>query len=183
MKKLENLLNITLFERSKNKITLNETGKLTAELALSLVRQEYELIERITAFHQSNSTISFASNAPVPIYDIVPILNSHFSNMSVSSHLLEKKEDVITGLLQDKYQLIALHVIPDIENLHIQMYRKEQLYFSVPYSHPLAKKDKVSFQDIDGQNILLFSKIGFWLETCKKYLPNAHFLMMDEEEA
>ena len=62
-------------------------------------------------------------------------------------------------------------------------FRRERLYLSVPEQHPLAKKDEIVLSDIDGQNILLFTQIGFWYEFCKEKLPHVHFLMMNEFDA
>jgi DNA-binding transcriptional LysR family regulator len=51
MKKLEEQLGVTLFKRQKNKITLNETGKLAAEYAIKIIDNETEMehnVRRLT---------------------------------------------------------------------------------------------------------------------------------------
>ena len=53
----------------------------------------------------------------------------------------------------------------------------------MPENHPLSAKEQLYLQEIDGQNLLLYTKIGFWYELCRQKLPNAHFLMMNEFDA
>lgn len=51
MKKLENEFGVSLFDRSKSKIILNETGKVAAQYAEKVLEADREMLERTIAFH------------------------------------------------------------------------------------------------------------------------------------
>ena len=91
-------------------------------------------------------------------------------------------EDLITGLHKGFYQIIVTHNPPGA-GLCGQPFRKEKLFLSVPLAHPLAARKELAPADIDGQNLLLYTDIGFWRDFCREKLPNAHFLMISEWEA
>ena len=57
MKKLEEELQVTLFERQKNKIRFNENGELAVEHARRVVEQANSMIEQVRAFDRSQRTI------------------------------------------------------------------------------------------------------------------------------
>ena len=50
MKKLEESLGVSLFERSKNKIALNENGIMAVQLGEKLLEQSREIEERLRLF-------------------------------------------------------------------------------------------------------------------------------------
>ncbi|BBF42714.1 putative transcriptional regulator [Lachnospiraceae bacterium KM106-2] len=183
MQKLENLIEITLFERKKNKISINETGELAAELAEQILKQEENMLTRLRHFDKSRHTISLGSCAPIPIAEIVPLLSQNFSNFTISSFLEDDEVKLINDLYEEQYQLIVLSYAPDDDSLYIKEYSKEQLYLLVPKAHPLSKFDQLHFSDFDGQNILLHSKIGSWNDLARTNLPKSHFMVMDNLDA
>ena len=65
MQKLENILELNLFDRKKNKIAINETGILAAELAEQLLKQEENMIVQLRHFDKSKHTIALGSCAPI----------------------------------------------------------------------------------------------------------------------
>lgn len=183
MQKLETILELNLFDRKKNKITINETGILAAELAEQILKQEENMIVQLRHFDKSKHTIALGSCAPIPISELVPLLSEHYPHHTISSLLEEDEEKLFQDLLHEQYQLIVLsHSLAD-ENLYVQEYFTEQLYLLVPVEHPLSKYDALHFSDFDGQNILLHSKIGSWNEVARANLPNAHFMVMDSLDA
>lgn len=183
MQKLETILELNLFDRKKNRITINETGILAAELAEQILKQEENMIVQLRHFDKSKHTIALGSCAPIPISELVALLSEHYPHHTISSFLEEDEEKLVRDLLQEQYQLIVLsHTLKD-ENLYVQKYFKEQLYLLVPIGHPLSKYDFLHFADFDGQNILLHSKIGAWNEVARANLPNAHFMVMDSLDA
>ena len=54
------------------------------------------------------------------------------------------------------------------------------LYLSVPPAHPLAPFKEISFSDLNGQSVLLLSRIGFWNEVCQRMIPESHLLFQDD---
>lgn len=64
MQKLEDILQVTLFDRQKNKITLNKNGELAVEQARRVVQQAHDLVEQVRIFDRSQRTISIGSCAP-----------------------------------------------------------------------------------------------------------------------
>lgn len=183
MQKLEAITEIILFERKKNKITINETGLLAAQLAEQILRQEKDMISQLRHFDKSRHTISLGSCAPLPISDIVPLLSQNYPHVTVSSSLESDEDKLVHELLLDQYQLIVLSHYPNDNDLFIQEYYKEQLYLLVPDAHPLSKHDTLHFADFDGQNIFLYTEIGSWNEVARKNLPNTHFMVMDNLDA
>ena len=75
MQKLEELMGVPLFHRQKNRLALNENGRLTAEYARKILEQERDMVERVRLFDKSRRTITLGSCAPVPVSDIVPLLS------------------------------------------------------------------------------------------------------------
>ena len=183
MQKLEELMEVKLFERQRNRITLNETGKMAVEYGKKVLDQEKEMIEQIRLFDKSSRTITLGACAPVPVWDMVPLLSQIYSGLTISSEIRNRDEELLEGLEKNKYQLVILHEKPSNGEIYVQAYGKERLFLSVPEGHPLAERSEIYLSDIDGQNLLLYTEIGFWYELCRQKLPNAHFLMMSEHDA
>jgi len=58
MQKLEEELQVTLFDRKKNKIALNQNGELAVQQARRVVQQARDLVEQVRALDRSRHTIS-----------------------------------------------------------------------------------------------------------------------------
>lgn len=182
MKKLERGLGVSLFERTKNKLVLNENGVLAAQLGEKLLEQSREMEERLRFFDRSRRTISLGACAPMPLLDLSPLLTRLYPQMAVSTEIKNSDEELMIGLNRGLYQLIVTHTAPGT-GLYGRPFRTERLFLSVPLTHPLADRGELTPADIDGQNLLLYTDIGFWHDFCREKLPNAHFLMMNEWDA
>ena len=68
MRKLEEEIGAPLFERTKNRMALNENGKTAAEFAGRILREEAEMRTRIQELERRRHTVSFAlcSHSPMP---------------------------------------------------------------------------------------------------------------------
>ena len=75
MKKIEEDLRVTLFDRQKNKITLNENGKLAVECARKVLDQLQQMESQVRSFDRSRRTILVGSCAPAPLWTIIPALS------------------------------------------------------------------------------------------------------------
>lgn len=181
MKKIEEEMGVPLFERSKNRLHLNENGKLAAERAARVLEEDRDLIRTVRAFDRSRRTIALGCCAPVPSYELTPRLQQLYKEMTISSDI--KTDDVLlNGLKNSTYQLIVLHEEPDDEDLYFEECGKESLSISVPPAHPLAAFDSISFEDLSDVPILLYTQVGFWYEMTLKKIPSPHLLLQENRD-
>ena len=180
MQKLEDELHVILFERQKNKIVLNQNGALAVEYAERVLKQADDMVERVRHFDRSQRTVSVGSCAPAPLWFITPLLSTLYPEMTISSDM-KSTELLLQGLRDGIYQFIILQETMDDSDIYCTKYGEEHLYLSLPPAHPLAGHKGVYFKDIDGENILLLSRIGFWNEVCLKKMPSSHFLVQDQQ--
>lgn len=182
MKQLEDELGVTLFVRSKNHLTLNETGLRAAEYARQVLLADQDFETKVRAYDRSLHTLSVAYCSPVPQTVLTPIINNLFSGMTISSDM---KDDIHfeEGLKQGLYQLAVLHYKPEDEAFFSKKCGSESLYVSLPSGSPLFFYPELHLKDLDGMNILLLSQIGFWSMIQHTKTPNARYLTQIEETA
>lgn len=178
MKKIEDVFGVPLFERSKSKIILNETGKVAAKYAESVLDANREMLERTISFDRSRRTIVFGSCASLPIYELMPVFQEHFSGMAITSEISDN-DRLISGLKNHIYQLAVVHEQPNDNNIFCQRYIDEHLYVTFPIGHAFASRKAISFADLEGMSILAHGSSGFWLDVCRQNLKGAKLLMQD----
>lgn len=177
MQRLEDDLGLSLFDRKKNKIELNENGKLAVEFAKKLLDGREKMIKELTKLSQNH--ISFGSCAPAPLWGVeYALLNN--TEAQVESTLSQDEETLIKGLEKGDYSLIVLNHPLQNKKYISQEFLNESLYLSVPPAHPLAPFKEISFSDLNGQSVLLLSRIGFWNEVCQRMIPESHLLFQDD---
>lgn len=181
MQKIEKHMGLKLFDRTKNSITLNETGKVAAECAEKILSAQKDSIEKIRAFDRRSRTISIGACAPVPMHKIIFLSAKNFPDVSISFEL-HGDEFILNGLQNDLFNLAVLHEEPDEENFFVKKIGGEKLFLAVPLNHKLADKDGIFFEELRGEKILLYSEIGFWYDLCKEKIPDAKFLLQNERE-
>ena len=182
MKQLEDELGVTLFVRSKNHLTLNETGLRAAEYARQVLLADQDFEARVRAYDRSLHTLSIGYCAPVPQTVLTPIINNLFSGMTISSDMKEDSH-FEEGLKQGLYQLAVLHYKPEDEAFFSKKCGSESLYISLPSGSPLSFYPELHLKDLDGMNILLLSQIGFWGNVHVSKTPNTKYLTQIEETA
>ena len=131
MRKLEEDFGVPLFERSKNRLLLNENGILAAECARQVLNEQEAMIARVRALDRSRRTIAVGSVAPGPLMDLSPMLSSEYEDRTVSTEL-RKKEELIPLLKQGIFQLIILQEVPADDEIVACPCGSEHLYGSLP---------------------------------------------------
>lgn len=175
IRKLEELLGVELFRREKNRIYINDNGKLAVEYAKRILDCENEMVSAIQALDRSRHTISIASCAPAPNLIIKPELEKQYPNMQITAEI-KPEEELLDGLKRGEFQLITLSHNVTENNLYCQKIGTEHLRLSVLPAHPAATMDSVSFSDINSGSFLVYKNLGVWENICRECMPNTHFI-------
>lgn len=99
--------------------------------------------------------------------------------MTISSDI-RNTNTLIKGLHDGTYQLIVLPYQEKFEGIKNCKYIEEHLFFSLPPAHPLSGSKGLHFHDLNGETMLLRSKIGFWHQLHIEKMPDTHFLIQEE---
>ena len=184
MKKLEEDLGVQLFERGKNRIVLNENGKIAAEYAKKVIEAESVFEQKVKEYERTHRIFTFASIAPMPISELTPILSQQFLGMTVKSELKDNEKDLYKMLDSGNARLIVTLAPPkNTEKYAAEKLFTENLFIVLPKKHRLAEKDRISLKELAGEKILIYSRLGFWYETTKNLIPDVEFFDQQEMSA
>ena len=179
IQRLEEELEVTLFERQKNKLTFNEDGISALEYARRIMELSNEMKDSLITASKARRTISIGSIAPAPIWTLTPEVSKLHPEMSIQSEI-ETHDKLEKGLKDGTYQIIVTNDSTADEDTIVVEYCEEDLYVALPPAHPLAGRYSLYLADLNGQSILQYSKVGFWLDICKAKMPDSMFIMQDE---
>ena len=180
--KLEELLGVALFRREKNRIYINDNGRLAVEYARRILDSEHEMINAIQILDRGKYQISIASCAPAPNMIIKRELEKQHPEMQIIAEIRTEQE-LFDGLKRGVFQLITLPYEVMENGLCCQKIGTEHLRLSVLPAHPAAAMGSVSFSDINSGSFLVYKNLGVWEDIGREYMPNAHFIYqngMDE---
>lgn len=183
MQKLEEALQIPLFERKKNKIMLTDTGQFALIYAKEILAKQEEMRYQLQHFEQQKNTIFIGSCAPAPLWGLKHVFRKLIPEWNVQDVIDSNEELLLKGLQQQEYAIVVLTKPIDDPNYICCPLFEESLYVSVPSTHRLATLKEIHFADMNGESIFLFSKIGFWNEICLRMIPQSHLFIQEDMNA
>ena len=151
MQHLEQYFGVSLFTREKNKIELNENGRLAVQYAHKLLQEAEQAVQAVRDFDARQKTIVVRSCAPAPLWELIPKLNNAFPGMTISS-CVSRNEEVQAAWNEKQCDLAVLPFYQEgsMEFLH------ENLYVCVR------------------------SELGFWDALCREKMPASKFLVQTD---
>ena len=176
MQHLEEDFSVTLFDRSVNRISLNETGERAVQVARRILETSQQGVKEVRDFDQSLKTITVASVAPAPLWSLLPTLASLYPDKQIK-HKICSTSQVLEAIEQNTADLVVLPFAYEGNKIDCLPYLKESLDIVIPLDHALAQESKISFSDIDGYNFLLMNQIGFWNDLVQEKMPASKFLV------
>lgn len=144
-----------------------------------LLRQFDSMLRRVRAFDRANHTISIGTAAAVQIPELIRKVTEQNPNTTISTEL-KRPNELLLGLDNATYQLIVLPYKPKNENLTTTKIGEEHLMFFLPQKHRFAKRKFLTLDEMNGENMLLFSDIGFWYDIVTQKMPDSRFLVQNE---
>lgn len=176
MQKLEADLGITIFNRSKNKIVLNENGKTLLPYIEDIINVNNKLAKKAKEIKENEYSISIGLCAPGPMFKFRDLFMYSLNRFKITTQI-EDIDQLIRGLNSNVYDLVFINEAITDEDLICRKVMSEHLYISIPKTHFLAgMKDGVHWKDIDGQSFLLFNYTGVWESLLDKHLKHSRFL-------
>lgn len=164
---LEKELGVQLFDRSKNKIVLNEVGLEAAQLAEDYLKREDFMVRQIQEKAWQMRTLTVASYIFNLRKDLVSRLSVLFPERNIISEQLSS-EQLPLGLLQGRFDYIITEYEIDEPNVCCVPYVTDKLWICLNKNDPLAHKRSIDINDLKNEKILLWAQSGFWASYIRK---------------
>lgn len=182
MKLLEEDIGVSIFQRTSNSIELNDTGRLAASLATGITSSVKKAMEEIRDFDRRKKTILVGSEAPAPLWSVVSQLSSLEEDKTVAGEMRESRL-LIDGLKNGTYRYVITTEPIEIDGFATARLGEENLMFLLPENHRYASRKSLSFKEMDGENMLLYERIGSWKDLPNKMMPSSRFLIQNDRES
>lgn len=179
MQKLENELGVNIFDRTVNKLSLNQCGEEVLSFAKDITRMIIRLEERAKEMKDRTCSLSIGLIAPGPLYVFSSLFAPHSLGLKTTTEIA-KEEDLMKGLMNSSYDLIFLNRPMKETDIVCKKVMTEHLYISVPPTHFLAKlKQGIFFSEADGQTFVNVAEIGVWMDILKKHMSKSRFVTVN----
>jgi len=164
IKKLEEELGCAIFERTHKEALLTPAGE-------EIVRQANKILDSVDVLKAVAESFkdpfggvlrlgAFPTLAPYYFPSIIPKIKNAFPKLKIL--LVEHKTQALLTALQEGHLDLAFISLPIENNLQAQFRTEyifeEAFYLAVPKGHVLAKKSKVSVDDVASQELLLLEE-------------------------
>ena len=162
LKKLEDYLGITLFDRSLKQVTPTPIGRAIVQSA-RLIVEEAERI-RTLARHSGEDIMACTLQLGViptvgPYYLPHALLTVHKAFPRLKMLLREEiTPTLLTGLHEGRFDAALLALPIDEENLEVFPLFREPFVVALPAGHRLVARDQVKVKDLNGENLLLLEE-------------------------
>ncbi len=158
LKKFEEELNVELFDRSPNRIFLNQTGEIALVHINHILQNVEQMKTDLLNAAQQNLTLRIAFCDPGVRWFTVPRFTVAHPEIQIKDELYEGTE--AAKLLSDRvYDLIVTPEKVQSHGIESQPFLPDQVFLSVPAESRLAGLESVSLRDIPEQP-LLYPQIG-----------------------
>ncbi len=178
MQKLESELGLILFKRSVNKISLNENGKILIDYARDILSLNNLLMRKAKELKEKELMIHISMTAPGILY-YYPYF--FFNNHDRYTNKICDQETCIREVKEGLIDITFINEKIDDEELICEKVTDEKLYVCLPKEHFLAKKEFVTYEELDGQSFLLGNGLGVWDDIVKRRLPKSKFYRLERD--
>ncbi|WP_119326745.1 LysR family transcriptional regulator [Companilactobacillus musae] len=184
MQKLEEELDVEIFDRQPNRITLTKTGELAAKEAQKVIDQNNNLITTVQKYEYNHKNIRVGAVAPGPLILLDHLRESELaqSKIDINDNLINP-EDVTKELLDHNYSFVLTNQEIMTDDIESRFIGTEELSVNLNQFTLLANKKSVSFADLKGLSFIVIADIGIWKNITEKQIPDAKFLYQDQQEA
>lgn len=167
MKQLEKELGVELFQRTKNRIELNEVGLEAVRFAEIYLKQEEALIRKLQRMSWRSHTITVASPVSGLRHDLVCKLSRIHPELGITAEQLSS-ELLAPGLLQERYDYVITEYPIEEPGVVCVPYVTDGLMVYLHKSDPLARRKAVYFDDLKDTNLLIWDDGGFWADFIRR---------------
>lgn len=139
------------------------------------------LVEEVRAFDLRQRTIRLAACAPAPLR----LLRDLLAELSPSRHLtcgIREEDAAAKDLPAGHLDLAVFHAPAEDPLLVSAVCCREQLCVLVLPGHPLAEKSALLFRDLAGVPMLQYKDAGFWVDLCRRTIPDARLILQEDRK-
>ncbi len=170
VKKMEKELGVHLFERQKNKLVLNDAGKIALTYASLIIDNADEMKNAFRQYIDQYSELSLGFCDPGPMRLSVSRLQKVYPDLEVFSEIVERDANIEDCLFSRKYDaVISLQKI-EKEGIVCVPFANEELMLSVPAGHRLAEKKSVCLHQEKGERIFVYTLKGAFEHKIKGFI-------------
>lgn len=164
--KLEEELDVTLFEREGRNIKVTKYGEEFLKYAVSALNEIERGKEKINDIKEKNKrTISIGSTYCIGA-TFIPYLISGFLNNNINSKFnfnTESKEEIIMGLKNQRIELGFFDNCEDIneyDEIEMSLVKKEEFVLIVPKNHHLSNREEVYLKELKDEYFIAYNEQG-----------------------
>lgn len=169
LKKLEDELGVSLFERKKNKISINEAGLMALKYATDILARAEQMKEALKDFARKDSILKVGFCDPGPMWITIPRFSLSQPKYELKVKEVGFHEDLSFLLKNDVFDLIvASDKIEDVDITCIPFLR-DKILLSVPKESALTKLESISIEQIKPTPILMYFVGGEFFEKQKPF--------------
>lgn len=173
LKKLEEELGVSLFDRTPNRIFLNKTGEIALIHVNTILRDMEQMKADLLSTARQNLTLSIAFCDPGVHWFTVPRFSVAYPQVRVTDDLYEGN-DGIRLLIEHVYDLIVTPSKLDDRRIQSSPFFTDQVHLSVPRESSLLEHPSISLREIPSQPLLYPQVGGYFLTQMEEIISREH---------
>lgn len=181
MQRLEADLGCELFDRSKNRVALNTTGRVALAHGLAVLAAVDSLRDAVKSEVQHTRSIKVGTCAPGPLWNLTARITERFPDQLLATEMLDEGE-IERRLLSRAIDFGIVRHPPSFPVLHSIRLMSETLSIAVVPDDALAQLEAVTFDDLDGRDFLMLENIGCWTSLHESRMPHSRLFMQSDRE-
>lgn len=162
MVQLEERLEVKLFDRSHQGVLLTKAGQVLYAESLTLIKAAEQALQKVQQAHQNTATtFKLGSSLLYPCHSFMDIWDKlRTSNPAYQLQIVpfEDKKNRFEHIGRDFDLLIGPYNNELEKDFHFLPIGQYRFCLSVPRSHPLAGREKLSLADLAGQPLMMMKK-------------------------
>lgn len=181
MKRLEKELAVPLFERSKNKLALNEVGLEAVRLAESHINSEKAMVRQLQEMSRRLNAITVASYVSGLRKTLADRLSNMFPERAIISEHLSS-ELLPRGLLDGRFDYVITEHQIDEPDVICVPYITDRLMVRFPKDDVLASISPITLNDLKNSKLLVWTQSGFWASFIRKKFESRNLVFVSDEQ-
>ena len=160
--KLEKELGKPLFDRLGRVVRLTDAGRTLYDQAVSILASVEEAKRQVADASGDHGGVVAVGAIPTVAPFLLPAVTSAFQRRFRGSRCIifeDLTAHVIENCLRGELDVGVLALPVADTRLHVEPLFDEELLLALPAGHPLAKKRRVTIEDLNGQPFILMSEM------------------------